>query len=213
METRGSKRQRARQSRAECECPVCLDTFTKDQLCFPFGCCHGLCPECDEGLASRNDMRCPACRQPRHGVTSAEAEAAAHRNAPVPDHALETGSAFVFFPSQAGFSLTNAFLFGGDSDTVSFDPPRSAMGYGRRTWRATSRFALPSRGSQNQTPVHAQPAVGRALLLAQTASAALCDPEMDNDTFAMTVASALMGQAPPPTTGNYMLLNPSERGL
>lgn len=210
MQTRNRKRQRASETEQECQCPVCLDSFTKNDLVFAFRCCHGLCPACNEEMQTRSDLRCPTCRQPRHGVTSDEAEAAARRNAPVPEYATGT-TAFMFIPSEAGFSLTNALLFGGAAEVVpmSFEPPRSAMGYGRLPWRATSRFARPSSGvglDQRSVPQSAQqsPArqaalgsVSRALLLAQTAASALCNPEMDDEMFAATIASALAEASPP----------------
>jgi hypothetical protein len=214
MQTRGAKRQKSGVSRGnDSECPICYEVFTKDQLAFPFGCGHGLCPTCDDALTTRNDLRCPVCRTPRSGVTSAEAESAAQRNAPIPDHALQTNHAFVFFRNQADFSLTNAFLFGGaEIPPPSFEPSRSALGYGRPSWRITSRFSRPSRTGlsqravqlQQQLPLEhpqvARPGINRALLLAQTAARALCDPSIDSETFAATIAAALMGEVPPPTS-------------
>jgi hypothetical protein len=220
METRNAKRQRSSKARAGSdECPVCLESFTKDQLAFPFGCGHGLCPVCDDALVQRNDLRCPACRTPRSGVTSAEAEAAAQRNAPIPDHALGNHNAFIFFRNEADFNLTNEFLFGGVQALPSLEPPRSALGYGHAPWRMTSRFSRPARAGLSQRAIQlteraaqiqhqlhieqsrsAQPGINRALLLAQNAATALCDPSLDDETFAATIASALMGEVPPPTS-------------
>jgi hypothetical protein len=119
----------------------------------------------------------------------------------------------MFFPNEGGFTLTNAMLFAGSAEVgmpTFFEPTTTAMGYGRLPWRATSRFARPAtiqrqqgqhQQRQEQNEQAASPAIGRALLLAQTAASALCDPEMDQETFAMTIASALMGERPPSTRG------------
>ena len=153
-------------------------------------------------------------------MTSEEAEAAAQRNAPIPDHALQTNHGFVFFRNEADFNLTNAFLFGGtEAPLPSFESPRSTLGYGRPDWRMTSSFSRPARASPSQRAVQlteratqiqrqlhleqqqaAQPGINRALLLAQTAATALCDPSLDDETFAATIASALMGEVAPPTS-------------
>ena len=122
----------------------------------------------------------------------------------------------MFFPNQADFNLTDSFLFGGaltaaEIVPMSFEPP-TAMGYGRMPWRASSRFSRPTLRNlsigevqlQQQRQLHQQrpqPGSTRALQLAQTAAQAaamaLSDPDMDDLTFAETIAAALNGIPPP----------------
>jgi hypothetical protein len=126
----------------------------------------------------------------------------------------------MFFPNQADFNLTDAFLFGGSFAAaevmpMSFEPPM-AIGYGRMPWRASSRFSRPTLRNlsigevqlQQQRQLHEQrpqPGSSRAFQLAQTvaqaaaqaAALALSDPDMDDLTFSETIAAALNGVPPP----------------
>ena len=184
MQTRKRKRASSRTT----ECPICLEPFTKEDLSFAFGCIHGVCHSCDNALKNRGDLRCPTCRTPRNGVSSADAEAAAVRIAPVPDHAAGGDGAMIYFPIHAEFTLTNELLFGGAAEVVpaSFEPP-SAMRYGRRPG-SRQRQAQAQRQAQRQATPQV---IGRALLLAQAAASALTDPSLSDSDFAATIAAAL----------------------
>lgn len=66
-------------------CPVCLETFASSDragMRQAFACEHSICAQCDAQMLRRNDMRCPVCRAPRHGLTAEEAEPPPDRNAP-----------------------------------------------------------------------------------------------------------------------------------
>lgn len=190
---RGKRKQSKTPEIQERECPVCLEVCTEDQVALPFGCTHSLCTACNETLEKRNDLRCPVCRTPRIGVTSATAQSAAERNAAVPDHAIFEEPAFLLFPNQSHVSLTNAFLFGGSAEIVptSFPPPRTSI----PGWILARRLRRPP-ARANRAPIQSsQPTISRALLLAQSAASALCDPDVDEETFANTIANALMEES------------------
>lgn len=193
------------------ECPVCFDELTKSQMCFPHACGHGLCTTCDQKLVDRDSLRCPVCRTPRHGVSAAEADAAAVANADPPDYASE---AYMFFPTPGAFQLENAMLFE-PSGAMPFGsvllPPPSAMGYGAVPWRASSRMPAPGVALRNvlqnaqgptlaarrgRTNASAQQSRGRtlatrALTIAQTAAAALCDPSLQDADFHSIMRAAI----------------------
>jgi hypothetical protein len=132
-------------------------------------------------------------------VSSAQADAAAQNNAAPPDYVTDSNATFIFFRNQSNFSLTNSALFGSFAELspTLIHVPRATSSSSHIPWRARSRFALYSSQSARQTSTDADqqhstlPTVSRALLLAQNAAAALCDPEMDEDTFSTTIASAL----------------------
>lgn len=49
-------------------CPVCLSDVELTEIEYPFECGHSVCRMCDDRLISRDDHRCPTCRQPRIGM-------------------------------------------------------------------------------------------------------------------------------------------------
>lgn len=50
------------------QCPVCLSDVELTEIEYPFECGHSVCRTCDDRLISRDDHRCPTCRQPRIGM-------------------------------------------------------------------------------------------------------------------------------------------------
>ena len=62
------------------ECGICYSSMPARTETRPFQCNHSICTTCDRRMQGVDDNRCPTCRQPRQGMSAAEAEPPPDRN-------------------------------------------------------------------------------------------------------------------------------------
>jgi hypothetical protein len=165
------------------ECPVCLEMFTKDHLAIPFVCGHGLCQYCNKELEFRSDYRCPICRKPRIGVSSAQNYTAA-----------QSTNDNIFFPIQSDFELTSELLFGRNaSQVLSHNESQQQLLSMQFVNHAPNLRSLEEfiQQEQHQRQIENLQSVEQSLLVAQNAAVTLCNPEIDDDTFNAIIHSVV----------------------
>ena len=69
---------------ATAECGICYSSMPARTETRPFQCSHSICATCDRRMQGVDDNRCPTCRQPRQGMSAAEAEPPPDRNFSMP---------------------------------------------------------------------------------------------------------------------------------